>query len=86
MPIVDGKLITPEEALKRGLSPETGRDLKTVNPIAELNSLWKAPIPLDKRGDGARKRKAMLEKFIADNNVRTTNMPKPVAATAAPLP
>jgi len=86
MPLADGKLITAEEALKRGLSPETGRDLKAVNPIAELNNLWKAPIPLDKRGDKARERKAMLEKFIADNNVRTTNMPKPAAGKPADLP
>jgi hypothetical protein len=86
MPLVNGKLITAAEAIAKGLCPETGADLTKVNPIAELRSLWKAPIPLDKRGDKARERKAMLEKFISDHNVRTTNMPKPAAAAAAPLP
>lgn len=86
MPLVNGTLVTAEAALAKGLCPECATDLKKSNPIAELHSHWKAPIPLDKRGDGARKRKAMLEKFIADNNVRTSDQPKPAAATAAPLP
>ena len=86
MPLVDGKLVTPAAALAKGLCPECGADLKTHNPIAELHSHWTAPIPLDKRGDGARLRKAMLMKFIADNNVRTSDQPKPAAAAPAPLP
>ena len=29
---------------------------------------------------------ALLDDFIAKNNVRTSNMPKPAAAAPAPLP
>ena len=86
MPLVAGKLITPEAAIAQGLCPECGVDLKKSNPIAELASHWKTTPPNDKRGDKARARKALLEKFISDNQVRTTNMPKPAAAAAAPLP
>ncbi len=86
MPLVDGKLVTADAALAKGLCPECGADLKAENPIAHLNTHWQAPMPLDKRGDEARRRKALLEKFISDNKVRTSNMPKPAAATAAPLP
>jgi hypothetical protein len=86
MPLVDGKLMTADDALAKGLCPECGHDFKLENPIAHLNTHWKAPIPLDKRGDKARLRMAMLQKHVTDNDVRTTNMPPKAGAAPAPLP
>lgn len=86
MPLVHDKLITPEDALKQGLCPECGRDLKLSNPIAELASHWKSEPPLNKSGDKARERSAMLRQFITDNKIRTSNQPKPAPAEPAPLP
>ena len=86
MPLVKGKDLTPDEAIAQNRCPECGIDLTKVNPIAELHSHWKTPPPLDSRGDEPRRRQAMLLKFIADHNVRTSNMPKPAPAAAAPLP
>ncbi|MGA7885879.1 MAG: hypothetical protein WCA44_09060 [Acidobacteriaceae bacterium] len=86
MPLVDGKLMSAQDALAKGLCPECGADFKTENAIAHLNSHWQGFIPVDKRGDKARQRQAMLQKYVADKNVRTTNMPPPVAAKPADLP
>ena len=86
MPLVEGKDMTPADAIAAGLCPECGQDLKLSNPIAHRKSHWKTMPPLDRRGDEARARMALLDKFIADNKVRTSNMPPPAAATAAPLP
>jgi hypothetical protein len=86
MPLVKGQDMTPDAAIAAGLCPECGQDLKASNPIAHRRSHWKVQPPLDRRGNEARRRMALLDKFIVDNNVRTSNMPKPAAAAAAPLP
>jgi hypothetical protein len=80
MPFVNGKKVTPDEAIAAGHCPETGVDLKTVNPIAQLNNLWQAPPPDGRRGNEARHRRELLQQFIKDHNVRTSNMPKPQPA------
>lgn len=86
MPLSDGKLITDAAALAKGLCPECGDDFKTSNAVAHSHMHWRAAKPLDKRGDKARSRAAMLDKYIADNSVRTSNQPKPAAAKPADLP
>ncbi len=86
MPLVNGELVTPAAALAKGLCPECGADFKAENAIAHLNSHWQAPIPVDKRGDGARKRQAMLQKHVTEQGVRTSNMPPPAASKPADLP
>jgi hypothetical protein len=86
MPLFGDDEITADEAIAKGLCPECGHDFKLENAIAHLNNHWKAPIPLDKRGDEPRRRQALLEKYIADNNIRTTNMPQPAATKVQPLP
>jgi hypothetical protein len=77
MPLVDGKNISPADAMAAGRCPECGDDLKTQNPIAHRRSHWLTQPPLGVDGDEARARMEMFDKFIADNNVRTSNMPKP---------
>lgn len=86
MPLFGDDDISAEDALAKGLCPECGHDFKAENAIAHLNRHWSAPIPVDKRGDEARKRQALLLKYIADNDVRTTNMPPKAAGKAADLP
>jgi hypothetical protein len=82
MPYVNGKLITPDEAIAKGLCPETGVDLRTVNPIAQLNRLWQTAPKDDRRGAEALRRRELLQNFIKEHNVRTSNMPKPQPAKA----
>lgn len=84
MPIVQGKIITPDEAMAMNLCPECGVDLTTVNPIAHRNSHWLTQPKLDRRGAEALRRRTMLDDFITKHNVRTTNMPKR-AATEWPM-
>jgi hypothetical protein len=86
MPLVDGKTITPDDAIAQNRCPECGDDLKASNPIAHRKSHWKAPPPPNADGDEARRRIALFDKYIVDNNVRTSNMPKQAAPAAEPKP
>jgi len=40
MPLSNGKVITPEEAIKKGLCPETGESLKGDDIEARIARLW----------------------------------------------
>ena len=83
MPLANGVDITPDDAIAKGLCPECGQDLKKSNPIAHRKSHWKVqPIP-DRRGEEGIRRAALLDKFITDNKVCTSNMPKPAASAPA---
>ena len=84
MPLIDGVEVSPDDAIAKGRCPETGVDLRKVNPIAWRKRLWTTLPPLDKRGDEARRRMALLDKFIADNKIRTSNMPAPEKKTGKP--
>lgn len=87
MPIVDGKILTPDEAIAANRCPECGADLTKVNPIAELNSHWHVEPPKGHRGDEARRREKLLTDFIDKNNVGTTNhpaKPRPKLTPATP--
>ena len=86
MPLIDGKLVTADEALSQGRCPECAVDLTKVNPIAERRSHWKTYPTPNRQGLEALRRMALLDDFIAKNNVRTSNMPKTAAAAPAPLP
>lgn len=86
MPLSGDDIISAEDAIAKGLCPECGHDFKVENALAHLNSHWTAPIPPDKRGDEPRRRRALLQKYIADNNVRTSDMPLPATAKPAELP
>lgn len=86
MPLVNGEELTPDEAMAKNLCPECGADLTKVNPIAERNSHWRRRPNDDADGREGLRRMAMLDKFIADNNVGTSDKPKPAAGKAAPLP
>ena len=59
MPIVKGLDITPDEAIKLDLCPETGRPLAEVNPEEHVNALW--PRPSAMSAEGARRRELILE-------------------------
>lgn len=78
MPLVNEKLITADAALAQGLCPECGDSFKEVDPRAHLNMHWKAPIPVDKRGNESRRRQAMLTKAVAAKST--------AASGPAPLP
>lgn len=71
MPLVKGKLVTADAALAEGLCPECGDSFKDVDPRAHLNIHWKAPIPVDKRGNESRRRQAMLTKYITTKKTAT---------------
>lgn len=86
MPLVDDELLTADQAIAKNLCPECAADLTKENPIAHLNTHWRATPPLNKAGDEARRRQALLQDFIAAHGVRTTNMPKPATAKPAPMP
>ena len=83
MPLVKGKLVTPEAAIAQNLCPECGVDLTKVNPIAELKSHWHAQPRDNRQGAEALRRQNLLKDFIAKNKVRTSNMPPPVPIAAA---
>ena len=72
VPFYDEVFHTPEEALADHHCPECGRDFKKVNAVACLNAHWLKPGPDNIDGDEGRRRKAMLMKYIEDNNVQTT--------------
>jgi hypothetical protein len=40
MPLVNGKLLTPDDAIAQGLCPETGVDLYGVNIEDHITRLW----------------------------------------------
>jgi hypothetical protein len=88
MPLVEGKDVSPDDAMAKGLCPECGADLTKTNPIAHFRSHWKVRPKQDRDGEEGLRRMAMFQQFITDHDVRTTNMPKPKApaAPAAPAP
>jgi hypothetical protein len=77
MPIINGVEYTPEEAIAANYCPETGVDLTKVNPAAHRKSLWLAPPPLDDRGDEARRRMALYDKYLKDHPAPTEPPAKP---------
>lgn len=86
MPLQGDKVIKAEEAIALHLCPECGRDLKTTNAIAELNAHWRTEPPNGIDGDEARKRRALLQKYIRDNNVQTSDQIEAAAAAQAAEP
>lgn len=40
MPYVNGKLVSPDDAIKEGCCPETGQPLAGVNIEAHIHALW----------------------------------------------
>lgn len=85
MPLVAGKLATPDEAIAKDLCPECGADLTKESPIAHRNTHWKASPPQGPRGNEARHRMELLDDFIAKNKVVTsTQRARQAAKTAAP--
>lgn len=83
MPLLGDKAITAEEAIAQHLCPECGRDLRETNAIAELNAHWRVEPSLGIDGDEARRRRALLRKYIQDNNVQTSDQREEAAAASA---
>jgi hypothetical protein len=83
-PIVDGKELTPDEAIAKNRCPECGVDLTKVNPIAELNSHWQSQQRDSRQNPEALRRQQLLKDYIKQNNVRTSDMPEPTAKPAEP--
>lgn len=73
MPYVDGVEMTPDQAIAANRCPECGNDLTKVNPVAELNSHWKAYPVNNQDGQEALRRRAMLLDFIERNRVKTVS-------------
>lgn len=73
MPLVDGKLMTPEEAIAAHRCPECGRDLKTTNAIAERNAHWRVRPNNDADGKEGLRRMKMLDDYIKANDVHTSD-------------
>lgn len=72
-PLVGEQTLTPEQAIAQHLCPECGADLKKTNAIAERNRHWRTEPPNGIDGDEARKRRALLNKYILDNDVKTSD-------------
>ena len=75
MPIVDGKMLTPDEAMAAGRCPECGVDLTKVNPIAELKSHWQTEPKDNRQGAEGLRRMLMLKQYINDHSAGTSNKP-----------
>lgn len=60
MPLINGKLLTPDEAIAQDRCPETGIDLKGVNIAHHIARTWSAPFPNGKDGDEGRRRVQLL--------------------------
>jgi hypothetical protein len=73
MPMVDGKQVTPDEAMAAKHCPECGADLTKVNAVAELRSHWHIAPRDDRQGKEGLRRRAMLAKYIQDNHITTSN-------------
>jgi hypothetical protein len=91
MPLVKGKKLTPDEAIAQDCCPECGRDLKEVNPIAELASHWKTVPKNDSDGKEGLRRRKLLQDYIARNNVKVADPdapdePEKPAEPAKPAP
>jgi hypothetical protein len=86
MPLVNGKVLTPDEAIAQHCCPECGADLTNVNPIAELASHWRVTPRDDRQGKEGLRRRALLQKYIADNKVTTSDQPKPKEQAAINQP
>jgi hypothetical protein len=84
MPLFEGKDITPDEAIALNRCPECAADLTQVNPIGHRNTHWITQPKPGRRGEEGLRRMGLLDKFIADNNVRTSNMSKPSPKADAP--
>lgn len=63
MPLVNGELITPDEAISHDLCPETGQPLKGVNIGDHIARLWRAPIDPGPPGDEPRRRIKLLKEW-----------------------
>ena len=74
MPLKDGKLITPDEAIAANCCPECGGDLTDSSPIGHRNAHWRTQPPAGIDGDEGRKRIALLDQFIADHNIVTSDV------------
>jgi len=60
MPYVNGKTVSPDEAIAQGLCPETGIDLKTVNVRQHADRLWPHIDPQNANHAEAARRKQLL--------------------------
>lgn len=74
MPLVNAKLLTPEEAISANRCPECGGDLTASSPIGHRNAHWRTQPPAGVDGDEGRKRIALLDQFIADHNIVTSDV------------
>jgi hypothetical protein len=86
MPLFEGKNISPDDALAKGLCPECAVDLRKVNPIAHRKTHWRTMPRDDAQGQEGLRRMQMLDDFIIKNKVRTSNQPKPAKGRATPKP
>jgi hypothetical protein len=86
MPLVNGKPMSPDDAMKQDRCPECGQDLKESNPIAHLRSHWRSMPRQDRDGEEGLRRMTMFKKYIADHDIRTSDMPKKAAPPPPPPP
>jgi|GEM_PF-2193542 len=85
MPLVKGKLMSPDDAMAAGLCPECGDDLREQNPIAHRASHWQTRPKEDADGAEGLRRMRMFDKWIVDNKVRTSDQADPEKPNAAPV-
>lgn len=69
MPTIDGKTVTPEDALAQDRCPECGKDFKKESAIACANSHWMSTPQPGRAGAEARRRQKLLAKYIEDHKI-----------------
>lgn len=84
MPLKDGEYISPDDAISKGLCPECAADLTKINAIAHRASHWYKMPNDDFDGQEGRRRMKMLDDYIVEHNVATSDKPKP-KPNAAPI-
>lgn len=84
MPLVNGQYISPDDAIAKDLCPECGKDLKTVNPLAERRSHWYRMPNDDVDGAEGRRRIRLFDDYIAAHDFRSSDDPRPAIPNAAP--
>ena len=85
-PIVNEESLTADEAIAKNLCPECGADLTKSSPIGHRNGHWRTLPPPGVDGDEARRRMGLLDKFIADHNIKTSDVLERERKAAAEKP
>lgn len=84
MPIVDGKIISPDDALAQNRCPECGVDFKRVSARGHRQRHWRAQPPNGPDGEEGRRRIALYDGYLAAQDRKAILLTQSQARAAAP--